>query len=162
MRIEDDWPRSVAEAQTEFENADGETVSVGVFAFRDSVDAQHDSDTLARFYTDCYDQMQVYFFDYLRQAATNDGVEFSNEPVELVRIDVRSEAEWTYALHGRVAWNFGGVPIELIGDTIFVRSGRLTAEISYDYEVSPDEALRDGIVETVAARLAAEDAKLPS
>jgi hypothetical protein len=60
-----------------------------------------------------------------------------------------------------MTFDVSGTQVRFISDSVSIRVGRMIATVDYSYSGNPDEALRDGIVATVAARLAGENAKLP-
>jgi hypothetical protein len=161
--IEGNFLGAVAEAETgDFENEVEDGFSSNAGAFRDATAAENEATRFQRLVSMCADQMEAYFTQYFQDEAASGESAITSATIDVQEIVVPHQGDWVHGMRTDMTFDVSGTQVRFISDSVSIRVGRMIATVDYSYSAQPDEALRDGVVATVAARLAAEEAKLPS
>jgi hypothetical protein len=154
---------AVAEAETEdFENEDEDGFSSNAGAFRDAGSAEEEANQFQRFVGTpaCLDQLEVAFKAYFENPDEESAI--TSATFDVQELAVPTQGDWTHGTRMTMTFTVDdGRTVQFTSDSVSVRVGQMVATVDYSYSGDPDETLRDGIVATIAARLAAEDQKLP-
>jgi hypothetical protein len=161
--IEDNFLAAVAEGETgDFENEDEDGFSSNAGAFRDAATAEEEATRFQRLVSTCSDQMEAYFTQYFQDEAATGETAITSATIDVREIVVPHQGDWVHGMRTDMTFDVSGTQVRFVSDSVSIRVGQMIATVDYTYSQNPDEALRDGIVATIAARLAAEEAKLPS
>jgi hypothetical protein len=157
---------AAAQAKTgDFENEDEDSFSSNAGAFRNRSVAESEANAFQRFVSSahCIDEFKAATRAYADDVAAAEGLTVTTWLVDVEEIGVPALGDWAHGMRMSVELAFSdGRGVAYVVDSVSVRAGRMVGTVDYTYSDEPDVALRDAVVATVAARLAAEDEKLPA
>jgi hypothetical protein len=165
LNLDGNFLAAVAEAETgDFENAAEDSISSNAGAFREAAAAEAEATKYQRFIgtSACVDQLKAATRALADELAAAEGLTVVTLEIEMKEIPVPTQGDWAHGTRTSMNLAFSdGRGVDYVLDSLSIRDGRMIGTVVYSYSGEPDVALRDALVATVAARLAAEDEKLP-
>jgi hypothetical protein len=165
INADGDFLAAVAQAETDdFEDENEDSFSSNAGAFRDSGAAEAEAGTYQRFVSSetCLGQFKAAFRAYADDIAAGEGLTISEWLFDIEEITVPELGDWAHGIRMSVTFEFSdGRGVSYVVDSVSVRAGRMVGTVDYTYSDVADFVLRDAVVGKIAARLEAENEKLP-